>query len=200
VAGIALLGVDCVQCLRSRNLAVFKGQEVVAAWALAGLIVFGAISLKYTQYFSMVLIPIYCYLWARIVRALHGRIVPWKAVAGITLAACVGVASFGARVAESPGNVFKVAARYVNTRLPASAVVVAETPIDYEIGQRWCSPTGGPMNPICLEGASYIVTWQTYLQPINPYHYASMSALLARAVPVKTFRGFSGTAIIWKLR
>jgi 4-amino-4-deoxy-L-arabinose transferase-like glycosyltransferase/putative flippase GtrA len=200
VAGIALLAADCIRCLRARNLAVFKGQEAIAAWALAGIICFGAISLKYTQYFAMVLVPVYCYLWGRIVRALHGRIRPWLAVAGLCVVAIVGVASFGARAAESPGNVFQAATRYVNAKVPASAVVVAETPIDYEIRQRWCSPTGGPMNPICVDSASYLVTWQTYLQPINPYHYASITALLARAVPVKTFRGFSGTATIWRLR
>jgi hypothetical protein len=56
------------------------------------------------------------------------------------------------------------------------------------------------MNEVCLEGASYIVTWQTYLQPINPYHYANFTALLRRGVPIKTIRGFSGTVTIWRLR
>jgi 4-amino-4-deoxy-L-arabinose transferase-like glycosyltransferase/putative flippase GtrA len=198
-SGVILLAVDLVRSLRARNLAVFRDDVVFPAWALAGIAVFGAISITYPQYFSMVLIPVYCYLWARVVRVARHRLRPWMAVLGMALVVSIGVVSFHARVTESPGNVFQEAGQYVSTHIPRQDIVVAATPINYEIPQHWCSPTGGRISPLCLETAQYIVTWQTYLQSSNPYNYANLEKLLKNSTRVTSIPGFSGTVTIWKV-
>ncbi len=199
-SGIVLLAIDLVRSLRARNLSVFSEDIVFPAWALAGVVVFGAISLKYSQYFSMVLIPVYCYLWTRIIRAARSRLRPWMMGLGLALVVTLGLASFHARLSESPGNVFQEAGQYVTTRIPRQDIVIAETPIDYEIPQPWCSPNGWRISPLCLENARYIVTWQTYLQSSNPYNYTKFAKLLKQSTRVTSIPGFNGIVTIWKVK
>lgn len=200
-SGIILLAVNLIRSLRARNLAVFRDDVIFPAWALAGVIVFGAISLKYAQYFVMVLTPVYCYLWARIVRVARGRIrLSWMAVSAMAVLVSLGLVSFRARLAESPGNVFQEAGQYVTTHIPRQAIVIAETPVDYEIPQRWCSPNGWRMDPKCLWQATYIVTWQTYLQSVNPYKFTTFDKVLRGSVKVITIPGFNGFVTVWKVK
>jgi hypothetical protein len=98
-------------------------------------------------------------------------------------------------------NAFRDFQHYAATQIPRHDLVVAGTagdPLAYVISQPWCSPGAG-LSAYCSAHASYVVTWQTFLQPPNPLHLMSLRLLLARSRPVAEFRQFSGTIIVWKV-
>lgn len=200
MAGIVLLFVTLIRCLHRRNLALLKGDTVIASWTLAGVIVFGASSLRYAQYFALVLIPAYCYLWTRLYTLVRARLPILVAIVGMAAILALNLWSFNDRVLSRHDNVFAQVKRYAQLHIPHNDVVVAESSIAYEIPQPWCSPYGRQLTVTCQDAASYIITWATYLQSDNPFHSKPLAAMLHRAVPVAKFTGFNGTVTVWRIQ
>jgi 4-amino-4-deoxy-L-arabinose transferase-like glycosyltransferase len=202
IVALFLLGRTYVRCFRVRSFAPVGEHVILTAWATAGSVSFAAIALKFSQYFILFLLPLYCYFWTYVVEAIQRRSVsigkPVLAfgVIGVILA---GFASFQVRVHSSPGNVLQEAIVYVRHNIPQGDLVIASTPIAYGLSQRWCTQRDPHMPEACLKHADYIVTWQTYLQPINPENESGFSRLVRQSRQIKVIPGFNGKVTIWKV-
>jgi 4-amino-4-deoxy-L-arabinose transferase-like glycosyltransferase len=183
-----------LQCYRARNWKPAQDNALLFSWFVTGIVVFGFSSLKFPQYFALILIPAYCFLWTEITR--------WKwrsAWKGTVMVAAV-VAALGSFLLTVPAfsvNTLAEVQQYAATQIPASGIVVTEQSIGDLIQQRWC--TVEVATP-CLHAATYAITWRTYLQSSFTEGDASFHQLMVGAVAVKTFSGAVGTATVWKLR
>jgi succinoglycan biosynthesis protein ExoA len=201
LAAVALLIIRLWQCLRRRSWGPLGEDTVLPAWSLAGIIVFGASALRYSQYFSLALIPLYCYLWTRVIPSVRrSKIHPAMAATAAGLVIAVNLGSFALRVIRPSDNAFAQALHYAQHHIPRSATVVAESSIAYEIPQRWCSPYGTGLTSACQRSASYIITWQTFLQSDNPFNSEVLAKMLKHSVPVARFAGWNGTVVVRRVQ
>jgi 4-amino-4-deoxy-L-arabinose transferase-like glycosyltransferase/putative flippase GtrA/GT2 family glycosyltransferase len=199
-AALGLLGWRLIRCARQRRLAPLGPDLLLPAWCIAAVCVFGPASLHFSQYFVMVLLPLYSYLWVSLWPVLRrARWQPAAAVFAVVVVA-LGCGSAVLRLRQD-ANAFRDFQQYAATRIPPGDLVVAGTagdPIAYVISQPWCSP-GTDLSAYCSAHASYVVTWQTFLQPPNPLRLRSLQALLGESRPVARFTQFSGTIVVWKV-
>ncbi|HMH89660.1 MAG TPA: glycosyltransferase [Streptosporangiaceae bacterium] len=179
---------------RARNLASLRGNALLLSWMTAGVVVFGASSLRFPQYFALILIPAYAYFWTeahrRQVRPRYRAVIAAAAVAA-------GLLSFGARVAAHDDNVFAGVQQYAAASIPPGAVVIADEAVGDLIGQPYCrEQVSGP----CEGEASWAITWDTYLQTTQSLGDVPFRRVFAGAVPVRSWTGFNGTVTVWRLR
>ena len=183
-----------LQCYRARNWKPAQDNALLFSWLVTGIVVFGLSSLKFPQYFALILIPAYCFLWTEMTRWRWRSV--WKGTV-MAAAAVAGLGTFALTVPAFSVNTLAQVQQYAATRIPASGIVVTEQSIGDLIQQRWC--TVEVATP-CLHAATYAITWRTYLQSSFTEGNASFHELMVGAVPVKTFSGAVGTATVWKLR
>jgi len=183
-----------LQCYGARNWEPAKGNALLFSWLVTGIVVFGFSSLKFPQYFALILIPAYCFLWTEVARWKWRPI--WK---GTVMAAAVmaGLGSFLLTVPTFSANTLAEVQQYAAANIPVGSIVVTEQSIGDLIQQRWC--TVEVATP-CLHEATYAITWRTYLQSSFNEGNAAFHELMVGAVPVKTFSGAVGTATVWKLK
>jgi 4-amino-4-deoxy-L-arabinose transferase-like glycosyltransferase len=183
-----------LQCYLARNWKPAQDNALLFSWLVTGIVVFGVSSLKFPQYFALILIPAYCFLWTEMARWNWRS--AWKGAAmGTAVVAALG--SFALTVPAFSANTLAQVQQYAATRIPASGIVVTEQSIGDLIQQRWCTVEDATS---CLHVATYAITWRTYLQSSFKEGDASFRELMVGAVPVKTFSGAVGTATVWKLR
>jgi 4-amino-4-deoxy-L-arabinose transferase-like glycosyltransferase len=195
IAVIALLAGlrRLLQCYRARNWLPARSNALLFSWFSAGVVVFGFSSLKFPQYFALILIPGYCYLWTELSTS------GWPAVlrTGAPVAAALaGLASLFLVLPAFQANPLKQVQQYAAASIPAQSVVVTEESIGDLIQQRWCTVESAAP---CQKVATYAITWQTYLQSSFSLGDASFLQLMKGAVKVRTFSGPVGTATVWKL-
>jgi 4-amino-4-deoxy-L-arabinose transferase-like glycosyltransferase len=183
-----------LQCYRARNWEPAQDNALLFSWFVTGIVVFGLSSLKFPQYFALILIPAYCFLWTEISRWNWRS--AWKGTV-MTAAVVAALGSFLLTVPAFSVNTLAEVQQYAATQIPVSSIVVTEQSIGDLIQQRWC--TVEVATP-CLHAATYAITWSTYLQSSFKEGNASFHQLMVGAVPLKTFRGAVGTATVWKLR
>jgi 4-amino-4-deoxy-L-arabinose transferase-like glycosyltransferase len=195
VASFILAIKRLLRCWKSRNWGPLQGNVLLFSWLTAGVVVFGVSSLRFPQYFALILVPMYSFWWTEFWqwrRALKVKL------GAILLAALAGVTSFWLRVPTQPGNPFLEASQYAAQSIPKGDVVVTEEPIGDLIPQPYCR-VEVPAN--CEHGvAAYAITWVTYLQSSFVLGGQPFAEIMRGAVPVKSFTGFSGTATVWRLR
>jgi 4-amino-4-deoxy-L-arabinose transferase-like glycosyltransferase len=183
-----------LQCYFARNWEPAQDNALLFSWLVTGIVVFGLSSLKFPQYFALILIPAYCFFWTELVRW-NWRSV-WKRMVMAT-AVVAALGSFALTVPAFSTNTLAQVQQYAATQIPASDVVVTEQSIGDLIQQRWCTVE---VATACLGAATYAITWRTYLQSSFTEGNAAFHELMVGAVPVKTFSGAVGTATVWKLR
>ena len=183
-----------LRCYLARSWVPAQGNALLFSWLVTGIVVFGLSSLKFPQYFVLILIPAYCFLWTEV--AGWDWRPAWKGTA-IAAAALAGFGSFLLTVPAFSANTLAEVQQYAATRIPATSVVVTEQSIGDLIQQPWCTvevatPCRGP--------AHYAITWRTYLQSSFQQGNADFRLMMRGATPVRVFRGAVGTATVWKLR
>lgn len=183
-----------LQCYRARSWKPAQGNGLLFSWLVTGMVVFGLSSLKFPQYFALILVPAYCFLWTEVARS-DWQLV-WRRTA-VAAAAVAGLASFLLTVPAFSVNSLAEVQQYAATRIPVNDIVVTEQSIGDLIQQRWCTVEEAKN---CLHAAMYAITWRTYLQSSFQEGDAAFHELMVGAVPVKSFRGAVGTATVWKLR
>jgi 4-amino-4-deoxy-L-arabinose transferase-like glycosyltransferase len=183
-----------VQCYRARDWLPARHNALLFSWFVAAVVIFGTSSLKFPQYFALILIPGYCYLWTE----LRGWNWPeaWRTAVPVA-AAIAGIGSLLLVLPAFQGNTLEEVSQYAATRIPPGAVVVTEESIGDLIQQRWCTVEA---SAACSKVATYAITWRTYLQSSFSMGDPSFHQLMQGAVQVRTFSGAVGTATIWKLR
>jgi hypothetical protein len=194
VAAFTLGAVMLARCWRARSWARLQPDALLWSWMAAGVVVFGSSSLRFPQYFALILVPMYCYIWSAVWAA--PRPVRLKlAAAGV--AVVLGVGSFWLRVPAQTGNPFREVQSYAAASIPPGAVVVTEEAIGDLIRQRWCRVE---QPAACTRAASYAITWKTYLQSSFTLGGAPFARMMRGAVPLRSWPGFSGTATVWRLK
>src|ERR1700691_459726 len=196
LAAVAILiaGRRTLQCYRARNWSPAQPNALLYSWLITRLVVFGSSSLKFPQYFALILIPAYCYLWTELARW-NWRVSSCNAVMGI--ASCAGIGSLLLTIPAFSVNSLAEVQQYARTRIPASAIVVTEQSIGDLIRQRWCTVEKADS---CVGVASYAITWGTYLQSSFDQGDPAFYGLMKGAVMIRVFSGPVGTAAVWKLR
>ena len=181
------------QCYRARSWAPVQSNAVLYAWLLTGVVVFGVSTLKFPQYFVLILLPAYCYFWTELAR---WDLDPWWRTFWPIAAAVVGTMSFLLTIPVFNVNSLEEVQTYAAGRIPANAIVVTEETVGDLINQRWCSVEDATA---CLGHATYAITWQTYLQSSFNEGDAAFHKLMKGATAITSFRGAAGTATVWKL-
>ena len=182
------------QCYRRRAWDPVRDNALLFSWMSAGIGVFGLSSLRYPQYFALILVPAYAFFWT------EARHRDWsrRTLAVLTAAACLaGLLSFWGRVAAHDDNVFAQAQSYAARSIPGDAVVVADEAIGDLIAQPYCREQQA--DP-CLGVASYAITWDTYLQTTWQLGDPAFHQMMAGAVKLTSWTGFNGTVTVWRLR
>jgi 4-amino-4-deoxy-L-arabinose transferase-like glycosyltransferase len=192
--GIVIAARRTWQCYRARSWAPARPNAVLYAWLVTGVVVFGLSSLKFPQYFVLILLPAYCYLWTELAR---WDLDQWWRRFWPIAAAVIGTMSFLLTVPVFNVNSLAEVQSYAAERIPASAIVVTEETIGDLINQRWCTVENAKP---CLGHATYAITWQTYLQSSFNEGDAAFDKLMKGATAVTSFSGSAGTATVWKLR
>jgi 4-amino-4-deoxy-L-arabinose transferase-like glycosyltransferase len=183
-----------LQCYRARSWQPARDNALLFSWFWAGLVVFGASSLKYPQYFALIIIPGYCYLWTEL-RNWHW---PGAMRAAAPLAAsAAGLASLLLALPAFQANTLGLVQQYAATQIPRQAIVVTEESIGDLIQQRWCTVEQATA---CARAARYAITWKTYLQSSFQLGDPAFRHLMQGAVPVRSFAGPVGTATVWQLK
>jgi len=199
IGGVTLLCLRSIQCLRSRSWAPVRSNSILYCWSVAAIIVFGASQLRFPQYFALLLIPFYCFIWTE----LAPNVLAWRRSRVIVAAAIVPVVvgasmwSFYSRVVERNDNVLQRVEWYVERHIPRTDVVITEEPIADEIPQSWCSVARAAA---CRIVSPYAITYRSYLQPIAPPDDKVFYVIMKGAKRLHTFVGFKETITVWKLR
>ncbi|MGD0603185.1 MAG: glycosyltransferase family 39 protein [Streptosporangiaceae bacterium] len=200
VPSLLLVGCACLiavrrtwQCYRARDWAPARANALLYSWLATGVVVFGSSTLKFPQYFALILVPAYCYLWTE----LAGW--DWRPAAkraAVATAVVAGIGSFLLTVPAFSVNSLAEVQSYAAHQIPSQAIVVTEQSIGDLIQQPWCTVENADA---CVGHASYAITWQTYLQSSFELGDASFSQLMKGATQIRSFRGVAGTATVWKL-
>lgn len=183
-----------LQCYRARSWDPAGRNALFFSWMTAGVVVFGMSSLRFPQYFALILVPAYCFFWSEVWQ--WDRDVRVKITAA-GLAVLAGCLSFWMRVPSQNDNVFSDVQAYAAAHIPAHATVITEETIGDLINQPWCRVE---FTPVCRFSASYAITWKTYLQSSFELGGRPFALMMTGARPIASFSGFSGTATIWRLR
>jgi 4-amino-4-deoxy-L-arabinose transferase-like glycosyltransferase len=188
-------------CYRARNWVPARDNALCFAWLASGVIIFGLSSLKFPQYFVLILVPAYCFLWTEVTR--WDWRTAWKAGA-VGAATLAGLGSFALAVPSLSVNTLAEVQQYAATRIPRTSLVVTEQTIGDLISQPWC--TVEYAEPCLTSAASppatptYAITWTTYLQSSFNQGDRAFHDMMLGAVPVASFSGAVGTATVWRLR
>jgi hypothetical protein len=160
----------------------------------SAILIFGFSSLRYPQYFALVLVPMYAWFWTE---ASRWRIRPRLPAMLLAVACVAGIASFCGRIVGYNDNVFADVQQYAATALPPHAVVIADESIGDLIGQPYCREQKAVA---CAGVASYAITWDTYLQTTWNLGDPAYRKTVAGAVPLRSWTGFNGTVTVWRIR
>ena len=125
-----------LRCYLARNWVPAQGNALLFSWLVTGIVVFGLSSLKFPQYFALILIPAYCFLWTEVAR--WDWRPAWKRTA-MAAAALAGLGSFLLTVPAFSANTLAEVQQYAAARIPATSVVVTEQSIGDLIQQPWCT-------------------------------------------------------------
>jgi 4-amino-4-deoxy-L-arabinose transferase-like glycosyltransferase len=194
LASFATVARRILQCYRARSWEPAQSNALLFSWVVTGIVVFGLSSLKFPQYFALILIPAYCFLWTEVTRWNWRS--AWKSTV-MAAAVVAGLGSFLLTVPAFSANTLAQVQQYAAAQIPASSIVVTEESIGDLIQQRWCTVE---IATPCLHAATYAITWRTYLQSSFNEGNAAFRELMRGAIPVASFGGAVGTATVWKLR
>ena len=107
------------------------------------------------------------------------------------------ISSFCGRIVGYDDNVFADVQQYAATSIPPFAVVIADEAVGDLIGQPYCREQD---TVPCGDAASYVITWDTYLQATGQLGDPAYHKIMTGAVRVRSWTGFNGTVTIWRIR
>jgi hypothetical protein len=169
------------------------GNALLWSWMASAVVIFGFSSLRYPQYFALILVPMYAWFWTESRNWRLGA----RGRALLVLVACIaGIGSFFGRVVGYDDNVFADVQQYAATSLPPNVVVVADEAIGDLIKQPYCREQDATP---CAQVASYVITWDTYLQTTAELGDPTYEQLMIGAVRLRSWTGFNGTVTVWRI-
>lgn len=185
-------------CYRARSFALLRENALLWSWAASAVAVFGESALKYPQYISLVLVPLFAYLWSELPALARRWKRAWRPLTALAgCAVLLGLGSFYLRVVTHDDNAFGQVQRYAATSIPRSAVVLADETTGDLISQPYCREQRAKP---CLGVATYAITWDTYLQTTATLADEYYKQMMRGAVRLRSWTGFNGTVTVWRLR
>jgi 4-amino-4-deoxy-L-arabinose transferase-like glycosyltransferase len=142
LASAALIIVRVVQCIRQRSFAAVSANSLLFSWAVAAVVCFGAIDLKFPHYFLLVLIPLVAYLTSEATNYVLGIDTPkarWIGGAVLGLIVVLGLVTFQLRIVNHHDNALEQTRVFATTSIPADAVVITEETVGTIIPQQYCN-------------------------------------------------------------
>jgi 4-amino-4-deoxy-L-arabinose transferase-like glycosyltransferase len=194
VAGLVIAVRRTWQCYRTRSWSPAAPNGLIHSWFVTGAVVFGVSSLKFPQYFALILLPGYCYFWTELAKW------DWRSATKslvTVIAVLAGVGSFLLTVPAFSSNSLAAVQSYAAQDIPANAIVVTEQSIGDLIQQPWCTVE---LADACVGHATYAITWTTYLQSSFDEGDPAFDQIMKGAVAIQSFTGEAGTATVWKLK
>ena len=94
-------------------------------------------------------------------------------------------------------GVFADVQQYAATSIPPQAVVIADESIGDLIKQPYCREQQAAP---CAGVASYLITWDTYLQTTWKLGDPAYRKTVVGAMPLRSWTGFNGTVTVWRIR
>lgn len=185
LGGLLVLG-RLFEAIRHRSLAAIRRRGVLFSWAMAALIFFGAIHLHFSNYFLMILIPLYVYVSVEIVDFVRQRrsLVPAAyAVLAVVLAA--NMATFVQRIADRNDNALVAVSRFAAAHIPRHALVVTEEWVANMIHQPYCHTWRAAY---CESRTSYVITYTSRTE--RPPPVPALRRLIKRSDRLAMFTGF----------
>lgn len=192
-AGLVIEVTYVIRCYRARSWEPVREQAVLFSWAAAGIVIFGLSSIRYPQYFALILVPLYLMFW----RILMNNRRAWLKYACVTAAIAAGLLSYRLSTDRQQVNPYARVAQFTATHVPSRAVMIADEQIGDLLTQPFCREQ---LASPCVHRASYAITWDTYLQSTQKLGDAAFRTEFAGATPLYSATGFSGTATLWKLK
>ncbi len=203
LAAVVLLLVRTARIIQQRSLVSLQQHTLLYAWAMAALLFFLVLQLRFPHYFMLMLIPLFCYLVAEIKwfsekrRANGSNPAEMRRVIAIcaVLALALNVNAFIQRfVTQTSDDALTATANWMSANAPADAKVITEESVGSTIGQPYCKIWKGDG---CV-GAEYVIVYTSHTQkiPDNP----GLRRLIASAgSPVFTTRGYKEMITVYKL-
>ena len=168
-----------------------RHQAVLFSWAAMGIVTLGLSNLRFPQYFTLVLVPLYLLVWTEVWNM--RRPFRWW-LAGTATAA--GLASFWLSTNAQLVNPLEKVQQYAAAHIPIKAEVVADEQVGDLLRQPYCREQQATA---CLRHATYAVTWNTYLQKTAQLGDSAFKVEMKGAHRLWSSGGFNGTATVWKL-
>src|SRR5258708_14847474 len=193
VAGLVIALTYLIRCYRARSWEPVREQAVLFSWSAAGVVIFGLSSLRYPQYFALILVPLYLLFW----RTLMDNRRAWLKYACVTVAVAAGLVSYRLSTDRQQVNPYARVAQFTAAHVPSGAVMIADEQIGDLLTQPFCREQ---VAVPCMHHASYAITWDTYLQSTQKLGDTAFQTEFAGATPLYSATGFSGTATVWKLQ
>jgi 4-amino-4-deoxy-L-arabinose transferase-like glycosyltransferase len=181
-------------CYRERDWRPVSANPLLWSWMASALVIFGFSSLRYPQYFALILVPMYAWFWTE---TRHWRLRRSGRTVLLAVACLAGIASFSGRVVGYDDNAFADVQQYAAASIPPNAVVIADESIGDLIKQPYCREQQAVP---CAGAAGYLITWDTYLQTTGDLGDPAYRKTVAGAVPLRSWTGFNGTVTVWRLR
>jgi 4-amino-4-deoxy-L-arabinose transferase-like glycosyltransferase len=181
------------RCYRRRDWQPVMDNALLWSWMASAIVIFGFSSLRYPQYFALILVPMYAWFWTETRNwrlRVRGRTIL------IAVACTAGIASFCGRVVGYDDNVFADVQEYAAASIPPHAVVIADEAIGDLISQPYCREQD---TVPCRDVASYVIAWDTYLQTTKELGDPAYQKIIAGAVRVRSWTGFNGTVTVWRI-
>jgi 4-amino-4-deoxy-L-arabinose transferase-like glycosyltransferase len=181
-------------CYRERDWRPVTGNALLWSWMASAIVIFGFSSLRYPQYFALILVPMYAWFWTE---TTNWQLRPLGRNVLVAVACLAGIASFCGRIVGYDDNVFADVQQYAATSIPPFAVVIADEAVGDLIGQPYCREQD---TVPCADVASYAITWDTYLQSTRELGDPTYLKIMAGAVRLRSWTGFNGTVTVWRIR
>ena len=197
--GLGIVGLNLFRAFRQRSLAGLRGpHSLYLAWALAALLFFGVIKLKFPQYYIMIFLPVYCYLAAQLVTFFRNNPALWRkrlaALAGVIL--CLNLTTFVIRFGLHDDNAIGDVAAFASESLPPDSLVLADEPIGTIIPQTYLRTERWVLGMDKVH-PDYIITYTTQTQQLPPD--PDLLNLIAESRQIYKVVGFKETITVYQL-
>jgi hypothetical protein len=228
LASTVLMIVRSVQCVRHRSIEPLRANTLLFAWAAGGILSFALLSLRFSQYFVLILVPTYCFGYVELftflrahrtsrdgsrsfTRRLHSvrrSSSPLShSVSGRRISVFLGPAIVVTIVAFGLWSTYlRVFSRTDNVLLQVKEYAATHIPkhatviTTESIGDEIAQPWCVETRAAACEyAATYIIVYTTYLQG-NPKNDPAFYSTLQGLQRFATFRGFKETASVWGIR
>jgi 4-amino-4-deoxy-L-arabinose transferase-like glycosyltransferase len=198
-SSIIFILVKFTRAIKQRSLTILRGgTSLYLSWTLAALIFFGLISLKFPQYFMLVLVPMYCYVGAELLQDIQ-RYQPesykWF-VCFVVLVVGLNAASFVERFMLQDDNAIIEAVTYAWDYIPNGAVIATDEPIGSIISQEYLRIDDWEVWMEILPPA-YIITYTTQTQKLPDSQ--PLRDLIADSIKHHKITGFKETITIYEV-